>query len=46
MRGLRVFLGKSLTKLMPIIFARCLAGSSWFRINFCSAVLEFFGLFA
>ena len=58
MRGLRAFLGKSLTKLMPIIFARCLAGltvyvaspqsvrSSWFRINFCSAVLEFFGLFA
>src|SRR5207302_8268080 len=26
MRGLRAFLGKSLTKLMPIIFARCLAG--------------------
>ena len=26
MRTLRSFLGKSLTRLMPIIFARCLAG--------------------
>jgi hypothetical protein len=25
-RRLRAFLGKSLTKLMPIIFAHCLAG--------------------
>jgi len=55
---LSVFLRKRLTKLMPIIFAGCLAGltvyvalpsrlrSSGFRINFCSTVLEFFGLFA
>ncbi len=53
MSRFRAFLRRGLTNLMPIIFARCLAGltvyvaspsrlhSSWFGINFCSAVLEF-----